>query len=144
MWMFIALGSIAVLAGLGFAARRVLGIAVCPVCVGVAGTWGLMLVGHYAGYAVDAAVLGLLMGGSPVGIAYVLEKKLPEGRSPLWWKSLAIPSGFAAMYGLLTADVLWIVGGAIVWGVVAALSFRKTGGNNERVGTMEKSLEQCC
>lgn len=142
--MIIALISIVVLAGVGFAARKLLGIAVCPICAGVAGTWGWMLVAHYAGYAVDVTVLGLLMGGSPVGIAYVLEKKLPAGRSPLWWKFFAIPSGFAAMYGLLTGDVLWIIGGAIAWGIVTTLFFRKTGGNNERVSKMEKSLEDCC
>lgn len=142
--MLIALISIVVLAGLGLAVRKIIGIAVCPICVGVAGTWGWMLIAHYAGYAIDVTVLGLLMGGSPVGIAYVLEKKLPEGRSPIWWKFLAIPAGFAAMYGLLTADVLWIVGGAIAWGIVAVLFFCKTGGSNENVSKMEKSLENCC
>lgn len=142
--MIIALISIVALAGVGFAARKLLGIAVCPICVGVAGTWGWMLAAHYTGYAVDVTVLGLLMGGSPVGIAYVLEKHLPEGRSPIMWKFLAIPSGFAAMYGLLTASVWWIVGGAVVWGIIAAVFFRKTVGGNARVAQMEKSLKDCC
>lgn len=144
MWMIIALSSIVVLAGVGFAARKLLGVAVCPICAGVAGTWGWMLIGHYAGYAVDMTAMALLMGGSPVGIAYVLEKRLPAGRSPIWWKFLAIPAGFAAMYGLLMAEIFWIIGGAIAWFTVAAVFFRKTGGDNERVGQFEKGLENCC
>lgn len=103
-----------------------------------------MLVGYYMGYAIDAAVIGLLMGGSPVGIAYVLEKKLPEGRSPIWWKFFAIPPGFALMYGLLTASMPWVVGSAVFLASIAAVFFRKHSGGNTRVAQMEKSLEHCC
>lgn len=143
--MITAFISIFVIGGVAWILRRALGLSICPICAGVAGTWGWMLAVHYAGFAVDVTVLGLLMGGSPVGIAYVLEKHLPAGRSPIWWKFLAIPAGFAAMYGLLTSSILWIIGGAVVWGVVAALFFRKTGdGNGAQVSRMEKSLEDCC
>lgn len=146
MWMLIALVSIAVLAAVGWVIRTVSRLPVCPVCVGVAGTWGWMFVAHAAGYAVDMTVVALLMGGTPVGIAYVLEKKLPEGRLTAWWKLLAIPAGIALMYGLLSVRILWISGGAAAWLVIAAAFFRTAsgGGGGDRVRRFEKGLDHCC
>lgn len=142
--MITAFISIFVIGGVAWILRRALGLSICPICAGVAGTWGWMLAAHYAGFAVDVTVLGLLMGGSPVGIAYVLEKKLPAGQSPVMWKFLAIPAGFAAMYGLLTSSAPWVIGGAVAWGIIAGVFFRTSNGNNARVSKMEKSLKDCC
>lgn len=77
---------------------------ICPICAGVSGTWLWILAGIYFGF-LDAGswslVAAIAMGGSVVGIAYQLEKKLPVERSPLLWKTFFIPAGFIAAYGIL-------------------------------------------
>ncbi|MBI2406223.1 MAG: hypothetical protein HYZ07_01405 [Candidatus Harrisonbacteria bacterium] len=144
--MFIALISIAVFAGFGWGIRKLFKLPICPICAGVAGTWGWMLVAHYAGYAIDMTVVTLLAGGTPVGIAYTLEKRLPTGRSAMLWKLFIIPTGFAAIYGVLTANVLWLAGGVAAWLTVAAVFFRRTSNvsGNTEVNRFEKGLKDCC
>src|SRR3990172_8674039 len=83
--------SILAISGVAWAAKRMLRVPVCPICLGVGGTWLWMLIGRSLGYAVDATMLAILLGGSVAGIAYQLERRLPQGRSPLLWKILFIP-----------------------------------------------------
>ncbi len=93
--------SILALTGLAWLAGRNLPFSICPICVGIAGTWLWMLTARYTGFDFDISVLAILVGGSVVGIGDQLEKHLPQGRSPLLWKTLFFPVGFAAAYGLV-------------------------------------------
>jgi len=81
-------------------AKRLLRVPLCPICLGVGGTWLWMVVARYVGVAFDASMLPVLLGGSAVGVAYQLEKHLPQGRSALLWKSLFIPLALVAAYGV--------------------------------------------
>ncbi|MBI4085900.1 MAG: hypothetical protein HY433_01490 [Candidatus Liptonbacteria bacterium] len=74
---------------------------ICPICAGVSGTWIGLVIARFLGYPIDVAIPSLLMGGSVVGIAYQLEKKLPVDRSSLLWKTFFIPAGFIAAYAIL-------------------------------------------
>jgi len=96
--------SILAIAGAAWAAKKWLRVPLCPICLGVGGTWLWMLIGRSLGYSVDAAMLSILLGGSVVGIAFQVERRLPQGRSPLLWKTLFIPAGFAAAYALAAAQ----------------------------------------
>ena len=110
--ILVTLASVLAIAGLMWAARRLLGLPVCPICLGVGGTWLWMLVGRELGYRIDATMLAVLLGASVAGIAYLIEKRLPHGRSALLWKTLFIPSGAVAAYALV----------AQLWPVVAVAS----------------------
>lgn len=110
MEIIIAIISIFGIAGLTWLLNRFLGAKVCPICAGVFGTWLWMLIGILSGrlsvanYQLPVAIL---MGGSVVGIAYRIEKRLPQTsagwRTPLLLKTLFIPTGFAAVYGILAS-----------------------------------------
>lgn len=146
MLITIALVSIFAIAGLAGLLRRA-GFAVCPICAGVAGTWLWMLSASFLGYAIDIRIPAMLMGGSVVGIAYTAEKRISGKRSPLIWKMLFIPIGFAAAYALLSQ--LWIMfAGAVI--ALAAIAFAFLGradrppANESRVKEIEKKMEQCC
>lgn len=93
--------SIWMITALAWLVKKFLSIKVCPVCAGVSGTWLWMLAARFFGYQVDPVALAMLLGGSVVGIAYQVEKRLPHGRSPFIWKLIFIPVGFAAAYGLV-------------------------------------------
>ncbi len=139
--------SILAITGLAWLARKVLPFPVCPICVGVAGTWLWMLAARLAGFAFDASMLAILLGGSVVGIAYQLEKHLPRGRSPLIWKTLILPTGFAAAYGLTVPQwsLLAMAGAALL--LLTAVFFvppRRSEKNSAAVEKLERDMKKCC
>ncbi len=105
--ILVTLASVLAITGVMWAARRLLGLPVCPICLGVGGTWLWMLAARELGYAIDATMLAVLLGASVAGIAYLIEKRLPGGRSALLWKTLFIPAGAVAAYALVAQ--LWPV-----------------------------------
>ena len=139
--------SIFAIAGLAWAAKKLLRVPVCPICLGVGGTWLWMLIGRSLGYAVDATMLSILLGGSVAGIAYLVEKRLPLGRSPMLWKTLFIPAGFVAAYGLAASQ--WILFAVMGVALVLLTAFflvppATSGKPSETVEELKKKMQQCC
>lgn len=139
--------SILTITGLAWTTKKMLRVQLCPVCLGVGGTWLWMLVARYFGVVMDTSMLPVLLGGSAVGIAYQLERRLPEGRSALLWKSLFIPASLVAAYGL--AGPNWILFG----GAIAALLFLTVGffvrprvqaKDSATVEALEQQMKKCC
>jgi len=141
------IASILAIAGLAWAAGRMLRLPLCPICSGVAGTWLWMVVARHFGFAVDAVMLSTLIGGSVVGIAYQLEKRLAGAGSPLLWKTLFIPAGFAAAYGLAVAQ--WaLLAIALVALLLLAAYFLwprgSAGTSSSAVQELESKMKNCC
>lgn len=148
MTILISLVSIWFIALCTWAINRVLALGVCPICAGVSGTWIWLMAAFLLGYPVDLLAPALLMGGSVVGMAYSLEKKLPAHgwRTPLLFKTLFIPAGFVASYGILVqwwgmalAALLFLLGTAF-----AFLSSKENIQNKKTVEDLEKKMKQCC
>ena len=174
--MFIAITTISIfaVAGVAWLVNRILPFKICPICAGVSGTWGWMLGAKFLGYEIDMIVLAMLMGGSVVGIAYRLEKRLPAGRSPLLWKTFFISFGFVAVYsaislvmgestlGLLApkhfegSNPLWwfVLTAAITTLIIWAFGYTREPRsramslprtkNNKAVEELEKKMKKCC
>lgn len=139
--------SIFAISGMGWAAKKMLRIPVCPICVGVGATWLWMVIARSLGHAVDATMLSILLGGSVAGIAYLVEKRLPQGRSPLLWKTLFIPAGFVAAYALATPQwtLFAVTGVALV--LLTAFFFIPpgvAGEESETVEELKKKMQNCC
>ena len=139
--------SILAITALAWAAQRRARAPICPICVGVGGTWLWMLAARYLGVAFDATMLPVLLGGSAVGVAYVLERRLPEGRSALLWKSLFIPSSLAAAYGVALPD--WTVLGAgaaalLLVSIVFFLPTQAQAKDNATVESLQEQMKKCC
>lgn len=142
-----AIVSMLVLGLLAWLAGKVSRLPVCPVCVGVAGTWLWMVAARLAGYAVDTTLLGILMGASVVGFAQAIETRLPPGRSPLVWKALALPVGIVGAAGL--AGEHWSLAGAagVALALLAALFLRKQNAGtagSATVAELEARMKKCC
>jgi len=139
--------SIFVLAGLAWLAAKALRSTLCPICFGVAGTWLWMLGARFAGFPVDATMLAVLLGASVVGFAGQLEARLAQGRSALLWKTLALPTGFVAAYGLV-AERWGMAAVAVVALVLLAALFLQPWRFDEKDESVVKKLEQqmknCC
>jgi len=145
--LLIAIASMLMLGLLAWLAGKVSRLPVCPVCVGVAGTWLWMIAARLGGYAVDTTLLGILMGASVVGFAQAIETRLPPGRSPLLWKALALPVGIVVAAGL--AGEHWILAGAAA-GMLAMLTavvlWRRDAGTSDpaAVSQLEERMKKCC
>ncbi len=139
--------SILAITGLAWLAGKSRPCSVCPICVGVAGTWLWMLAARFAGFAIDASMLAILLGGSVVGIAYQLEKHLPQGRSELLWKTLFLPIGFMAAYGLAVPHwslLALAVAALLLLTAVFFVPRRHAEKNSAAVEKLERAMKKCC
>lgn len=139
--------SILAISGAMWAARRWLAAPVCPICLGVGGTWLWMVVARALGYPVDATLLAMLLGGSVAGIAYQVEKRLPQGRSALLWKTLFIPLGFVAAYALVGQRWALLGAAGVALALLAASFLRVPGAaaaDNENVEALTRKMRNCC
>lgn len=149
MDIFIAIISILGISAAVWAIGKIAPLRVCPICAGVAGTWLWMLAARTAGYPINSLIIGMLMGGSAVGIAYQLERRLASSRSVLPWKMLFIPAGFAAAYGAAASAWLTAAGGAGAAALIA-YAFLRTGDRpstphrKSAVRELTRNLDQCC
>ena len=139
--------SILVITALAWAAKATLRVPVCPICLGVGGTWLWMMVARYFGVAFDTSMLPVLLGGSAVGVAYQLEKHLPPGRSVLLWKSLFIPAALVAAYGIALPNWTVLATAAAVLLVLTVIFFvppRLDQTDSATVAKLEEQMKRCC
>lgn len=119
---------------------------ICPICAVVSLTWVTMLAFKWQGYRVDDELLAILMGGSAVGISYVLGTRITvHGGSAKWWKFVAIPIGFAAMYALLQFAWGYAFAAMLAYGIVWVF-FRNASAppDGARIDAITKELDNCC
>jgi hypothetical protein len=139
--------SILAIAAVMWAVRRRLGIPVCPICLGVGGTWLWMLVARELGYAVDTTMLAMLLGASAAGTAYLVEKRLPPGRSALLWKTLFIPSALVAAYALVVQLWAVVAGTSVVLVLLTAfflIAPAAAGQDSGNVEELTRKMKNCC
>lgn len=129
-------------------AQKAIPLGICPICAGVSGTWIWFFVARLAGFAADPNVMALLMGGTVVGVAYTLEKRMPASRSTLLWKTIFIPLGFGAMFALL--NYAWVMFAALFATLVifAGLFLRYNkllrGEHDHAISDLEEKMKNCC
>ena len=124
---------------------KIFNIRVCLICAGVSLTWLTMLLLRFLGYPISIPILAMLMGGSVVGIAYQLERRLPEGHSALLFKMAFIPIGFIAAYGIILEQ--WFL--SVVTIAILALTYFSCQAWTPRPASgeqleLKKKLEDCC
>ena len=150
MLITITAASILAITALTWLVKKILPTGVCPVCAGVFLTWVGLLGAYNFGYQIDLAVPALLMGGTVVGIAYQLEKKIVNSsvEKLLLFKALFMSAGFVAAYGIM--EQLWTEF-VIAVAFLSLLSFAflrpsSTGTNQrtEKSDDLEEEMKSCC
>lgn len=131
---------------------------ICAICAAVSLTWlGLFLL-WLAGLKIDLLLIGILMGGSVVGIMYAAEGYFKQRKWRRFWllRILIIIFGFGLVYSLLSKEwsVVILFLALILMGTPVILSIARTNGRKEsaRGGKaknkasleLEKLLEDCC
>ncbi|MEK7106622.1 MAG: hypothetical protein AAB899_00345 [Patescibacteria group bacterium] len=154
MLIIITIASILAIAILVRLADKVLSFNICPICAGVFLTWAGLLAAHFLGYQINLVIPALLMGGTVVGLAYQIEKRIFVGgrsetgwRTPFLWKTLFIPAGFVAAYGILNGKwAVFLSALAFLLLVSFLFSYKRidTGSREETVAEIEKKMKDCC
>lgn len=150
MAIFFAVLSIFIIAIIARFIGKLTPIKICPICAGVAGTWLWLLSGMLTGFlppAIYQLPAAILMGGSVVGIAYQIEKKISSQRSPILFKVLFIPAGFVAMYSLLLSRWIVFSPAFLLLIIFAALFIKKSKKkveNSKNIEEIKKNMENCC
>ena len=135
--------SILAISAVAWLFNRILPFTMCPICAGVFLTWVALVGAYFAGYGIDPVIPALLMGGSAVGVAYQLEKKLGRlsANTRLLWKTFFIPAGFVVAYAVLEQS--WtVVLLALVFMFLISLAPLPSRGESARA--LEKKMEDCC
>ncbi len=149
--VLIVVSSIALLAGLVRWLNKFLPFRLCPVCLGVSGTWiwlsAAVLIGGL-NWEVYQLLIAVLLGGTVVGIAYQGEYRSRFASAhPLLWKLLVLVIGFPLAYAavrrlswpLLVLEIL------ILAGIGYMYFIRKPEQKSpHHETTLEKKLKQCC
>lgn len=147
MLIIITLTSIFGLTVLVWAVKRFSPFPICPICVGVAGTWVWLLAAHFWGYRIDLVVPAILMGGTVVGVMSKLEK-LIEPNFVLVWKTVFVISGFLAVNSLITGR--WpMVATGIILAVIITLAGKMqkielVKPETEPVRELKNKMKNCC
>ncbi|GMU73846.1 MAG: hypothetical protein AMXMBFR44_0450 [Candidatus Campbellbacteria bacterium] len=121
---------------------------ICPICALVSLTWVTMLALKWLGYDVNNELIAMLMGGSAVGISYVLGAQMQtlSSMASMLWKLIAIPLGFGALYALLQFS-WWYAAGAVVAYVCAWILFKNISvvpKDKRGAHDISNALDACC
>ena len=152
-------------------ANKTLRLKICAICAASSITWiSLFFLDRIGLIDIDSTFLGVMMGGSVVGIMYALEKYFKRNSIQKFWivRVLLIPIGFLAAYSLAIWDVFMIkISLGLVFFLIIILFFllsmnKKDKHNKEKankvkegnelsdkdkeeaIKKLEKSLEDCC
>ena len=156
--MFSALILITLITLIVWRISQVVGIKICPACVGVSSAWLILTAGVLTEMLSSNSwqmIIAILMGGSVVGIAFQGEKSIKWAeKNPMWWKLIVVLPGFLAVYGAIKY-MSWgtLAGAIVVLGAVMYVFFVRKGkvspqqvhrNDDPSVKKLEKDLEKCC
>jgi|SRR3989344_5060378 len=145
--MGITIASIGVLALCAWLANKTFKTNICPICAGTALTWIWMLAARSVGYDTNPVIIGILMGGSVVGIAYMLERHIAHSTSAMIWKLVFIPAGFATVYGIIASQwpLFWFSAFILaIAGVFARKQRRVTMRDDKKIQELKQKMRRCC
>jgi hypothetical protein len=115
---------------------------ICALCAAVSTTWILLLALLYMGKEIDQTLIGILMGGSAVGLMYYLENKLPDKYH--LFKFPFLITLILLIYLLLSQDTSnsrFYIDLTSLWAVFIALYFLR---HRKAFNGAVKKLIECC
>ena len=151
--VFISLGAIVVLYFLTALSPSFLSKKICAICAAVSITWIGLLVGYFLKWHDNIMIIGILMGGSVVGIMSKMEKYFQKKQLANFWlvRLLIIIFGFLGVYLTLTAQWSTLATVAVLAVIIGFLTlfFVKEQKpivvvGEEQKKTLKEKMEHCC
>lgn len=132
MAIILTIISILIITGIVYLVNKFLPFKICPICAAVSLTWLLISLGISGGVLFSGEwllILGILMGGTVVGIAYQFEKKIAWLRERgVLSKLLIVSAGFLLVYfTLINMSFSVILFELLILGILAYVLFIRNG-----------------
>ncbi|MFC1780218.1 hypothetical protein ACFLY9_00785 [Patescibacteria group bacterium] len=151
--------------------KKLANVKICAICAASSLTWlALLILRHFNILEIDSTLIGVLMGGSVVGIMYSLEKYFKSNNVKHFWfvRLLEITGGFYFAYSVAIRDANMILIGIaeiLTIFVITIMLISKTDKNKLKakrkeisdkrsaisdkekqnaIKKLEESLEDCC
>ncbi|PIR38012.1 MAG: hypothetical protein COV34_02905 [Candidatus Zambryskibacteria bacterium CG10_big_fil_rev_8_21_14_0_10_42_12] len=139
--LFYVLISVVVLYVLILLLRRISWFNVCALCGSVSATWIVFLALYYTGVRTDPVLIGILMGGSVVGLIELVSKKVPESfqifKIALYLTFIVIAYGLLQRY--ISEEVFGFL--AALWAMSVFIYMFQ---HNERIKAVGRHIIECC
>lgn len=123
-------------------------IKLCAICTAVSLSWVGLLIAYFLGWHDNLLWLGILMGGSLVGLMYKMEQYFKKKKLTNYWliRIAIIAFGFLSVYLFLSAewDKLILVIVAIILFSFFSLFFIKTEKDASKRRPLKDRLDHCC
>lgn len=117
----------------------------CPICVAVAGTWLWQLVVYFVyPNIVSQLWLGILMGGSVIGIMYQIDKKLAGRLSWIVAKPIWVTTGFGLISALIRQQWSWVVLASIILMIIGLVVAVAMFSPESKPSPVLEKLKNCC
>ena len=121
--------------------RSLSSLRVCALCAATATSWIVLVVLFYLGTPVDPTLVGILMGGSVVGIMYLLEQKLSADY--IIFKLSFFLTLVTTVYFILEKSVAYqgLIILAVIWAISFVIYINRNTGKFKSIG---KRIIECC
>lgn len=121
--------------------RLLTGIKICALCAAAASTWLVLLVLFFINQSADPVLIAVLMGGSVVGLMYLLVDKLPErfGIFKLPFFLTGVSLTYVILIGRLELSAGLVLG--LLW-LLSIILFISRGESN--LGRWAQKIIACC
>lgn len=121
---------------------------VCAICSAVSLTWLGLLITYVFGLHGEAVWLGILMGGSVVGLMYKLDNFWKEKKYTGTWllKLAIIVFGFLVVYVIVNerwSDLFWLVPFIVIVSTIGAMLLRSDKESNVS-SKLQNKFDHCC
>jgi hypothetical protein len=137
---FVIIG-IVILFSIFIGLRSLSSLKICALCGAVSVSWIILLTLFYFKYEIDPVIIGLLIGGSTVGLIYILEQKLPEEyqlfKLPFYLTLISL-SYFILEKSLIISTVIAL---SIIWLFTAVIY---TGRRTKSLKELGRKIIECC
>ncbi len=121
--------------------RSITSLPLCALCTAVSITWGILIVLLYTGRTVDPTLIGILMGGSIVGLIYFLREKVHTSYTiftlPLFLTLISLT--YALLEKTVTTNVVIIL--SLLWILMIGIHVFR---NNTYINALGRKIVACC
>jgi hypothetical protein len=122
---------------------------VCAICTAVSLTWLGLLIGYLLGWHNEIAWVGILMGGSVVGLMYKLDNYWQKNNYSGTWllKLTIVVFGFWLVYVIIIQEwrnLAWLAPLAVIVGAVGTILLRSHATKKHVPSKLQHKLDHCC
>lgn len=121
--------------------RSITSLPLCALCTAVSITWGVLVVLLYTGHTTDPTLIGILMGGSIVGLVYFLQQKIHSNYKiftfPLFLTLISFT--YTLIEKTIATNTLIIL--SLIWILMIGIHVFQ---NNTYLNTIGKKIVACC